>query len=193
MKNRGFTPAPIALSDFAKLRLVRGFTLVEILVASAIFSILLLAVFMVMDAGRTSWLTGDALVELRQEVVKAFTIMEQEMKEIRPGDLGLAIGASSNSLTFRVTQDNDADGTVLDSLANIEWSGNIVYSLNGASQIIRTAGGASSILANNIIVLQFSRPVGSTNLLQVDITAQKMTGNRRLVQDTGQIVIKMRN
>ena len=172
---------------------MKGFTLVEIIFAVTIFLILTLAIFAVMDVGRGAWFTGDVSVQLRQEIIKAFMTMERELKETRPAQISLTIGASSPSLTFKIPQDNDNDGTILDSLANIEWSDNITYASNGANEITRTASGADSVLARNIINLQFTRPASPVNLLQIDVTARKVSVQGRTFEDTGQIMIKMRN
>jgi len=172
---------------------MKGFTLVEILVVTIIFLILVFGIFAVMNVGRSAWLTGDVSVELRQEIIKAFMTMERELKETRPAQISLSIGSSSASLTFKIPRDNNGDGTVLDAFGNIEWSGDIKYALNVNNQIIRTTSNTTSILANDIIRLQFSRPTSPLNLLQIDITAQKTSATGRIFQDTGQIIIKMRN
>ena len=119
--------------------------------------------------------------------------MERELKETRPAQTSLASGSSSASLTFRIPQDTDGDGTILDSLGNIEWSPQITYALNGSHQITRTASGATTVMANNISVLQFTRPLSPVNILQVDITASKNTTFGRQIQDLGQITFEMRN
>lgn len=172
---------------------MKGFTLIEVIVSVSIFLVLILAVFNVMDVGRSAWFSADVSVELRQEIIKALMAMEKELKETRPAQISLGIGTSSSSLTFKIPQDNNGDGTILDSLGNVEWSGNIVYALNASNQIIRTALGVTSILANNIVNLQFSRPTSPLQLLQIDITAQKVSAMGVSIQDSGQIMIKMRN
>jgi len=172
---------------------MKGFTLIEVLFGVAIFLILILAIFAVMNVGIGAWFTGDVSVELRQEIIMAFTAMEKELKETRPAQISLTIGTSSPSLTFKIPQDNNNDGTILDSFGNIEWSGNITYALNGANEITRTASGVTSVLAHNVVNLQFSRPTSPVNLLQIDITARKVSAQGKTVQDAGQIMIKMRN
>ncbi len=185
-------PPLIKIRGFLR-RGMKGFTLMEIIFAVAIFLLLILAIFAVMGVGRGAWFTGDVSVQLRQEIIRAFTTMERELKETRPAEISLTIGTSSSSLTFKIPQDNNNDGTILDSFGNIEWSGNITYALNGANEITRTASDLTSVLAHNIVNLQFSRPTSPVNLLQIDITAQKVSVQGRTVQDTGQITIKMRN
>ncbi len=172
----------------------KGFTLIEIIVACAIFLILMLGVFQVMDIGRSAWHSGDVSVELRREIIRAFTRMERDLKETRASETSLSSGASSPTLTFKIPQDNDNDSTVLDSAGSVEWSGNITYSLNGSNQIIRAdPWGATSVLANNVTVLQFTRPLSLVDILQIDITVSKVSAIGGQMQDSGQILIKMRN
>ncbi len=172
---------------------MKGFTLIEILFGVGIFLILILAIFAVMNVGTGAWFIGDVSVQLRQEIIKAFTTMEKELKVTRPSQISLTSGNSSSSLTFKMPHDNNNDGIILDSFGNIEWSGNITYELNGANEITRTASGVTSVLARNFVNLQFTRPTSPVNLLQIDITARKVSAQGRTVQDTGQIMIKMRN
>lgn len=172
---------------------MKGFTLLEILVALSIFTFLILAIFGVMDLGRASWITGSAAVEVHQEIIKSFMTMEKELRETSPGRISLTSGTSGPSITFQAPQDIDGDGDVLDASGNIEWSGGITYALNPFNQITRDVSGATSVLANNIVNLQFTRPVSSFNIIQIDMTARKISVIRRQFQETGQIIIKMRN
>jgi prepilin-type N-terminal cleavage/methylation domain-containing protein len=172
---------------------MKGFTLIEIIIAVGIFSLVILSVFAVMDAGRNAWFTGDVLIQLRQDIINTFGIMEKELRQTRPAQISLLINSSSPSLTFKMPHDNNGDGTILDALGNIEWSQDITYALNANNQITRTFAGTTSVLANNIVNLQFSRPAAPFNLLQIDITARKAAITGRIIQDSGQIMIKMRN
>lgn len=172
---------------------MKGFTLLEILVAVSIFTLLILAIFGIMDLGRASWFTGSAAVEVHQEIIKPFMTMEKELRKTSPGQVSLTSGTSGSSFTFKIPQDINGDGTVLDASGNIEWSANITYALNSSNQITRTASGAASVLANNISSLQFTRPASSVDIIQIDITARKTSVTGRQFQETGQIIIKMRN
>lgn len=172
---------------------MKGFSLTELLISVSILVILIFASFAAMNTGRSAWLTADESVQLRQEIIKIFMRMEKELKETRPAQTSLTIGSSSPSLTFKMPQDNNGDGTVLDAFANVEWSGDITYARNGNNQITRTASGSTDVLANNVVSLLFTRPTSPTNILQIDITVRKTTVTGRQLQDIGQIMIKMRN
>ncbi len=173
---------------------MKGFTLIEILLAVSIFLILILVSYSVMDVGRNAWFINNASGELRQEIIRSFMRMEREIKETNHSQVSLSIGESNSTFTFKVPQDRDMDGAILDSNGNIEWSDDITYALDsGAKRITRTALNVTAILANDIVDLRFSRPVASSTRLQIDITARKTSAVKREIQEAGQIIIKMRN
>lgn len=170
-----------------------GFTFMEVLVSIVIFLILVSVAFAVMNAGVTSWFTGSIAVELRREIIRAFTVMDRDLKETAPAQTNLASGANAATITFTVPQDIDADGTVLNAAGQIEWSGNIIYALNANGQITRTDANGTRILANNITALLFTRPVSPVDILWIDVSAQKANVRGDLINDAERMVIKMRN
>lgn len=173
---------------------IKGFSLIEIILVVSMFSILMFVTYLIMDTSRKAWFVSEVSGELRQNIIRTFMRMETELKETRPSQVSLLVGGTSSNLTFRVPFDSDSDGDCLDSNGNVEWSEDITYSLDPVShQIKRTVSGVSTVIANNIAVLQFRRPVASSNRLQIDITARKNTLDKRVIQDPGQIIVKMRN
>ncbi|MBM3244612.1 MAG: hypothetical protein FJZ15_02320 [Candidatus Omnitrophica bacterium] len=186
---------------------IKGLTLIETLVAVSIFVALILVIFTVMETGRNAWFTEDVSTELRQGIINAFSVMERELRETGNNSpvINLPSGTSANSLTFHLPQ-KDANGDIiLDANGNVTWSlDTITYALNGAGQITRTTQGSTTILANNIIYLQFRRPASrdelsmdkSTlldNVMQITVAARKTNALRRVIDDSGQITIEMRN
>lgn len=172
---------------------MRGFTVIEIIVAVSIALLLVAVGLSITIASREAWFTSDASVSMRQEIMKAFMQMEKELKETRPAQTNLNVGGASASISFKIPQDNDLDGTILNAGGNVEWSGDIAYGLNADGQITRTDAGGTTVLANNITALQFTRPASDPKLLRIDVTAQKLTIAQRTMQDTEQLIIKMRN
>ena len=170
---------------------MKGFTLVEVLVASLIMSIIMGALFVSLSIGQRSWFSSDASIELRDQTIRAIMTIDKELSATRPTKTNIAIGATSSAVTFYLPQDNNGDGSVVDSSGNIEWSGAVSYSLNGSNQIIRSFGGASKIIGIDISALRFTRV--QNRLMQVDITAQKTTPMNQQLQDIEQVIIKMRN
>jgi len=171
---------------------MKGFTLVEVLVTSVVLAILIVALFLVLSIGQRSWLSADASIQLRQEIARAIVVMGQELNETSPAKINITLNNSSPSITFKVPQDTNGDGYPVTAAGDIEWSPNITYSLNASHQIQRqVSGGATSIIANNIASLQFTRILNE--VIQINVTASKTSNIGRLVQDSGQVTIKLRN
>ncbi|MDD5059738.1 MAG: prepilin-type N-terminal cleavage/methylation domain-containing protein [Candidatus Omnitrophica bacterium] len=170
----------------------KGLTLIEILAAILIFSIIMIAIGLTVVAGKNSLFTSDTPTKLRQNLLFSIMSISRELRETAPARTNLAAGASSNSITFQVPFDNNADGVVVDAVGNIEWGANITYSLNAANQLIRTQGANLSIIASDITGLQFNRPIAEDRIIQVDITAQRTDGTGNW-QDSEQVILKMRN
>jgi len=171
---------------------MKGLTLVETLISILIFSIVMIAIGLAMVAGKNSLFISDTPTQLRQNILISIMSLSRELRKTAPAKTNLASGASSNSITFKVPFDNNADGVVVDAIGNIEWSSNITYSLNGLNQLIRTQNGSTTIISPNIATLGFSRPIGEDKIIQVDIATQKIN-NAGNWQDQEQVKLKMRN
>ena len=172
---------------------MKGFTIVESLISGLILSVIMIALGFTMVVGKGVLFTSDIPTQLRQNILFALTSMTRELRQTAPAKTNLGAGASSNSIVFKIPHDNNGDGTVVDSLGNIEWSNDITYARNGAGQLTRISGGVTSIIAPNISTLQFSRPVGEDSIIQIDITARKTDPLGRVLQDAEQAILKMRN
>jgi len=172
-----------------------GFTLAEVMVTVFIFSLIFTAVFMILSGGRASWYTGDAQMTVDEEVRRPLLTIDRELRQTRASEIS-GVPADNNfyaNITFNVPFDRDGDGSVIDSLGNIEWSDNINYALNGNKQIVRSTASGTSILANNISSLQFRRLSGSPNVIQIYITALKTAVSGRILQSNIMSSIKIRN
>lgn len=171
---------------------MRGFTAFETLVSMLIFSIIAVALGLTVAAGRNSLFTSDIPTQLRQNLLFAIVTMNRELRQTAPSRTDIAASSSANSITFQIPNDNNGDGTVVDTIGNIEWGTTITYARNGANELTRTQGGTTTIVSPNITGLQFSRPAGEDEILQIDITAQK-ANNSGSWQDSEQARITMRN
>ena len=172
---------------------MKGFTITEALVSILIFSIIVVALYLGLATGQRLWFTGDTTTELRQNVLLGIIPLTRELRQSAPAKTSLSAGTSGSSITFKIPNDNNGDGSTVDNAGNIEWSSDISYARDGSNQLIRTQAGASSIISQNISALEFSRPSGEDLILQIDITARKNDAQGILIQDTEQAVIKMRN
>ncbi len=171
---------------------MRGFTIFETLVSILIFSIITMALGFTVVVGKNSFFTTDAATQLRQNVLFAIISMNRELCQTAPSKTNLGAETCSNSITFQIPNDNNADGVAVDASGQIEWGTNIIYARNGLNELTRTQGGVTSVIAPNITGLTFCRPIGESNILQIDITANK-TDNTEILEDSEQAIIKMRN
>jgi prepilin-type N-terminal cleavage/methylation domain-containing protein len=199
-----FVKKRILRKDFVQEpRKAAGFTLVEVIVATAVFFILVNMAFVTMNTGMNSWFSSSTSVELRSELIKTLAAMERELKETAPAKLeNLPSGGSAATLTFHLPQDVDGDGTLINWNGTapkyepiIEWSPTTVtYAVNGTGVLIRsTSLGQSRVVAQDIVGLQFSRPTTVSNILQIDLSAQKNDVKGRVLSDAARLMIKMRN
>ena len=170
---------------------MKGFTLLEILIATSIFLMLTAVALSLMLTSNEAWFTGSTSIGLRQEIIKTLLTMEKELKETRASQTNLSIGSTSSSLSFKIPK--ITNGSILDSSGNIIWSNGIAYSLNANKQIIRNDSVTTTVLGNNVTALNFTRPTAMGNILQINITAQKTSPTRRVFHDTELMSIRMRN
>ncbi len=172
---------------------MRGFTLIEVLVTTLIMSIIMAALFMTFSIENRSWFTGDATIELRDQVIRAIMTMDKDLSEgpaSGVNSINLAVGASSNSVTFWLP--DNSSGSVVAPNGNIQWTGPFKYSLNNAThQVIRSFGVTNWTIANDITSLQFLRQ--ASRIIQVNITAQKKPTTSQQITDNEQAEIKIRN
>jgi hypothetical protein len=179
---------------------MKGLTIFEVLIAVLIFSVIALGLGYTVVAGKSALLASDVPTQLRQNVVFAIMSISRDLRQADSAHITIVNSAPCNSITFRIPQDNNADGLVIDSAGDIEWSQYITYTCNGADQLLRTVDGVSSVIAPNITALGFSW-LTEDALLQIDITAQKKDAGGHLsldaqgnaYEDTERSVVRIRN
>lgn len=168
----------------------RGMTLAEILLVTALFSVLMGACLMVLLSGSASWQTNSVQVQLQQELRISIEWIKEDLMESGssvitdvPPD-----GNWYNTITFKVS--NGVSG------GNIVWSSQAIqYLLGGAdsNQLQRKVGAQVKIIAQNIQALHFRRQVATPNLVEISLTAQKNTTEGRLMTTTVPFEVKLRN
>lgn len=173
----------------------KGLTLIEILVALLIFTVIAVGFGYAVVAGKSSLFVSDIPTQLRQDVLFTLLPLVRELRQTAPAKINLTEGSSASTVTFKIPHDDDipADGVAVDAIGNIEWGQDITYALDGSGRLIRTYAGNSSVVAGDISSLQFSRPAGNDAIIQIDVTAQKADGQGNLYQDSEQAIVKMRN
>lgn len=148
-----------------------GFTLIEIIIAAFLFSIISAAVFSVLATGRNSFTAGESQVSVQQACRNGLDAMIRELRQAGVSKIldVPADGVNYSAVTFQIP--------VSLSAAGITWSGNINYSLGGLNgrQLLRTGEGNQRVLGNNISAISFNRSPANPNIVNISITARKNT------------------
>lgn len=135
-------------ADFRPL-LMRGFTLVEVLINALILSFLLLVIYVVLNVGTMNYNTDLGLLDLHQQGRRAMEGMIRELRQSNDntGEGELSI-VSDSMVTFFIPPVNFGPN----------WVGPIVYYLDtDQNQIIREfPAGTTRIIANDAGSLNFS-------------------------------------
>jgi len=158
----------------------KGFTLVEILVCTAILSFMIAAIYGVLNVGNIIYKDDITLVELQQQARQAMYAMVNEIRESAPSRM-IPPSGCSQTISFYVAPPVYGD----------LWVGPISYYLDVndvnndgvKDQIIRDdldprdPQGPRKILANDITWLNFCV---SENSVMIDVAAKKAARGRDL-------------
>lgn len=173
-----------------------GFGLVELMVTIGIISFIFAALMYFMVIGGTAWRTGDAEAQVTLEARRGMSSMTRELRQtdtVKLFDLAgnpYVDNVNYNAVAFQVVTDIDGDGDVLTATGAPEYGSTITYSVNGNGQLIRTMGGGTTVMANNVTGVQFIR---SVDLLTVTLQISRTTPDRRVLQASLTSTIKMRD
>jgi len=185
----------------------RGFTLIEILVASIILTIISAVVFGVYIAGTDLWDVTRLQADLQAQARQVLDSMTSELRsatrtstQIPSPNLSIPAVPNNNSITFYLPGDNDGDGLITDANGDIEWdTGNpISYQFDTGQEIIkRLESGQETILAQFVSSVQFQDitidPMLFLDEVKIDLTLNKSTPKQRDISITASAVINFRN
>lgn len=165
-----------------KLRDEKGFTLIEMMVAIAISSIVMLVIHVAYQNQLRSHLTQQSVADMHQNARAAMSLMKNEiqMAGFDPTQKANASILTANASDFRFEIDLNEDGDCGD--------GNEVvhYVLNGDDLERATGAGVPVLLAENIDALDFVYFDGNMN--PIDLSTPPLSANElasiRLVQIT---------
>ncbi len=133
----------------------KAFTLVEMMISTAIFAALIGALYTVFASGKFSWASFENKVIVQREVRQALSKMNKELREAS----GISLNQYAGNTTLNFTK--GALGTV-----TYQWSN----TGSDANAILRTNQSATTIIAHNISLLSFTSDASS---ITIDITALK--------------------
>jgi type II secretory pathway pseudopilin PulG len=171
-----------------------AFSLVEVLVASFIFTILGSLVALYLAQGIQSWEVGITQADLQAQARPAMDKMLRELKNATRTDAGipspqLSIPAApdNNSITFYLPQDQDGDGTIIDATGNIEWNTDnpIKYQRDASlNQLIRTVeDDTGNVLSREILCTD----VSSVEFIDASIDSSLFLNELKIILDLQKI------
>ena len=153
-----------------------GFTMIELMVVMGIFTTLMAGIYTILLMGGSTSQTGLTYIELSQNVRLGIDRMMKEMHNARRSTISISDGSY---ITFQVPGNSNT----------------IQYSLGGLSgrQLIRTEGGMSTVLCNNVQGVQFSPSPFSGGIISITLQTQKTSISRRNLTTALSVILKARN
>ena len=222
VKKTGFTPLE---KLFKSRRLPKGnlsltgFTLVELLVVTGIFTLIIGVSFTLLSTGRVSMFVNEAQIEAEENARIATNRISRELRLSRaghvlisnnPGFIGAEISPES-IINFQIPVETPGGALNLNPDGSIRWGSKdadggytlnayIAYYMNGTQleRITYANLDGSGIIGNSIVVathitaITFSRNAPSSNLVNIELTTQG-EANTRTVAHTLRSSIKLRN
>lgn len=164
---------------------VRGFTLLEVMVSVAVFSIIMMLTGMILQGGGDQARLASLKMNLQESSRESLYRMGLEIRESSPSRV--AVGANGSSLTFQIPANVSNAGV-------ITWSNSITYQRGGnGNQLVRVSGGQTRILANDIQNVNFSATGAPVSTIVFSVTAQRALINGRVLSVASTGEARLRN
>jgi type II secretory pathway pseudopilin PulG len=190
-----------------KQRDIQALTLVEVLIASGIFIVILGIIYAIHLSGMDIWETGRTQADLQARARLALNNMVSELRSATRSSAqapspNLFIPASPNNdeVTFCLPRDLDGDGLITDENGDIEWeTGNPVQYqyIPAQNEIRRLDNAGATILARNVADVRFFDinidPTLAIDEVRMILTLNKATLKRRNITITLSTIAALRN
>lgn len=194
----------IALKSIKKQK---GFTLVEVVVATGIIVIISAIMLTFMIQGSNIWQIVTAQSDLRSVARNALNYMSQELRnatrtstETPSPNLTIPSRPNNKSVDFYLPEDIDGNGLIIDAIGKTEWdkSNKIKYQyVPGLKRLRRLEKGNQYIIANEVSNIQFEdnriNPDLKNNELRIILTLARTMSGRKTITETLVSVLKLRN
>lgn len=151
-----------------------GFSLPELMVSMAVFSILMVLVAMILRGGEEQARTADMKMNVQEAARETLYKMALEVRQSSASKA--TISGGGNTLTFQIPSSVSNSGT-------ITWSSPIMYQVGGnGDQLIRTdtGTGQTQVLANDIESITFTNGTTAGTLVMTVAARRSMTNGRVL-------------
>lgn len=150
----------------------KGFSLVEVMVVSALFTVICAAVYAVLLSGNKVWNFTEPRIMMQQEARNSLLRMSGDIRQ-------------ANSVTTPEPGSTSSSCQITDS------SGvSVTYSINADGELVRATGAGESILAHNISAVGFTREASNPAVIKIEVTAEITGKGSPLVLSTR---VKVRN
>lgn len=182
-----------------------GFSLTELLVVVALFSVLASGIVLTIFSAQRSWTVGSGETVMTLELRRALDAMSRELVESQPAQVQQppANGLWGNAIVFRVPQDRNGDGSVLDANGQIaEWSNTITYQQGGRSNACtRTQVNDPGVLprtilstlANHVTDVRFRRQAATADIVEIQMTTSTINEMGQVFSRNMATRVKLRN
>jgi prepilin-type N-terminal cleavage/methylation domain-containing protein len=173
------------------MRPVKGFSLIELMAVSAIFVFLLGAILGFISFSNVSWQNGSSKMTLSHELRRGMEAMGRDLSQAKASTISIAPGGSSSSVSFQMARDLNNDGSILLSNGILEGLqpadpyvtySSVFNAAAGFNQLIKTSNGSTSVLANYLDGLQFTRDLSSPDILHISLSGEKSSISGHLVE-----------
>jgi len=176
-----------------RTQVIRGFSLVEVLVTILIFALVAGASYMALNSGMRSWRVNNIRVELQQELRKAMDWMSEDLRQSGSSPTVMNVPADDvwyTSVTFKKVTGVSGNAPT--------WSaGSYQYRRGGTggTQLERVDdGGAVRVIAQNITSLQLRRLSTAPNIIEMRVaTAQNALGGGSTMSANAAFQVTLRN
>jgi len=185
----------------------RGFTLVEVLVASFIGAMVIGILFAIFSAGNDLYEVKRTQADLQGQARNALDEMSSELKQATRAsnqtpspNLSFPTAPDNRNIDFCLPFDLDANGYLTNANGTIEWdtTNHVRYLYNATGrQIVRTHNGVDKILANNVLDVRYIDisydNTLAINELKVVLSLSKTTPRGRTMSTAATATVKLRN
>ena len=195
------------MQNLIKKKNNQGFTLVEILMASAIFIVMLEIIYGIYFSGLDIWEISHEQAYLQAQARIALNYMVSELRNATrtstqnpPPNLSIPSTPNNKDIYFYLPEDKDHDGLITDANGQIEWDTNnkIHYQYIPGQKILRRLEkGEQRDFAGDVSDVQFiDIDIDQTlaiDELKIILTLSKTTPKKRNVSVTLTSIVALRN
>jgi prepilin-type N-terminal cleavage/methylation domain-containing protein len=160
----------------------KGFSLVEVMIAVAISSVLMYTLFVVMRTSNEQMQSAEVKMTIQDSARESLYKMIQEIRLSAPSRV--TIGMGGTSIQFYIPDASaplNADYTVDWNVADL-----VTYTLGGTNnrQILRTSNGQTTVMANDVSSVSFTGDATPPNVVTVTVNFQRQMVNTRQMTAT---------